>query len=207
MGFTTQDDSYPQQVNRRLAQSFYLLSLLTSKGATSELSSPIARSAILNAVLLHFYYAAVSYLNELLSYYRRAPLSGADIPFYFSGDDSLGQLDSLQNKISRPKENRFDGVHEYGSLIKWSESHGRALEILLTFHTGMTLLNRHSSDHQTTMENDTGIKKIDPNLIAVSSDKRSGKKKCNFDSEEEIKIILSSFQQFVYSQREHQQEY
>ena len=184
------DDSYFKQVNRRLAGARFLLS---SIDAPELNANPVGQQALMDSALLQFYFAAFSYLNELLACYRKPVLDVAVL--------------DLSAILSEPNQ-FFAGVHEFVALQKWSQDNHNILEKLAVFPMETTkLANDKPESDQSIQQNskrDNVVEQVD--LIAVSEAVEEIDLN-NVADVQTIKMILAGFQSLVDSQRENQLEY
>lgn len=184
------DDSYFKQVNRRLAGARFLLS---SIDAPELNANPVGRQALMDSALLQFYFAAFSYLNELLEYYHKPVLdiTALDLSAVLSESDQF-----------------FAGVHEFVALQKWSQENHNIFEKLAVFPIEATRLAGDKPDPdqpiQQNSKRDNVVEQVD--LIAVS-DAVEEIDLNNVADVQAIKMILAGFQSLVDSQRENQLEY
>lgn len=189
-----QDETYAQQVNRRLTAARLLLALEEKSGINS---TPVGRKAVLESALLQFYFAFCSYLNELLFYYRKPSVKASHF--------------NLHTFLSE-NEKTFLGLNEFTSLKHWAKANGDIFRQLCGLPTSLLEL-------QVAKVEKAGNAQVNPisinsntDLIAISG----GRDKIvvselnntfNFDSLSDVKKLVEDFQLFIDSQRESQAEY
>jgi len=188
------DETYAQQVNRRLTAARLLLKL--DEG--SELNStPVGRSAILESALVQLYFAFYSYLNELLFYYKKPNI---EYPSF-----------NLHTLLS-DTEKSFEGGNEFSVLKKWGRDKGDIFNELSSLPMKLAALSPKKIAGSGEVKVTSKPILSNPNLILVSdgltsSEENKHNSKFVLDDKSDVKKLVDDFQLLVDTQREGQLEY
>ncbi len=184
-------ETYTQQVNYRLAQVRYLLSIYNNM---DKHGSPIEQAAIIDSALLQFHFAFVGYLNELLNYYRRPPLNYSDlITECFNSTGDLKKLTALNN------------IHEFKAILDLDKKNSFFLSKLVCFPDVLTRLERKVNREKESEKREAKKHSVQQaiTLVEVASDDKSSV----LNDIASIKDLVNVFQRLVLLQRENQAEY
>ncbi len=141
---TLHDESYFQQVNRRLAAAGFLLSAYDNFSSTA-----IEKQACLDSALLQIYCAVFNYCNELLENYRK--------PALYDNNFNLHQIFSEDLKT-------FENVYEFAEIKDWATTEGSYLHALCQLPSALLSISQNKPEAETAVKQQ--------NIITVVSDKQ-----------------------------------
>ncbi|MFT6386950.1 MAG: hypothetical protein ACJAUP_000319 [Cellvibrionaceae bacterium] len=188
------DETYAQQVNRRLTAARLLLMLDENSGLNS---TPVGRNAVLESALLQLYFALNSYLNELLLFYRIPHIENPN----FNLDTFLSDT-----------ENSFEGINDFSMLKNWGRNNGDIFSKLSSLPIKLAELSSKNVEEPSSAQVKSKSISSNPNFIVVSDGAASSvgnnhNGEFNLDNKSDVKKLVDEFQLFVGSQREGQAEY
>jgi hypothetical protein len=191
---TPGDESYFQQVNRRLAAAQFHLSTLED---TARVLTPLQKQACLEAALMEMYLALLSYINEVLGWYRQVPIS-------FSQFESniFCQLSRYSNRFSVELDEIRIIAEEENNLIKALMDYPTTLVLLKknTPHLHSQEENKKSTD----ASNFDGSDHFMPTMIRLVAD---DKKPVDLGNKKTVRQLLNQLQLMINRHRENQAEY
>lgn len=170
-----------KQVNRRILGVRFLLKKSRESDACL---TPIEQQALKESAQLQFYFALVSYLHELSSYYHRVipEQNATDLAYLF-----FAQQSPLLT------------VPEFAMLREWNIARGDIIRKLSTLADNLIFPEEDSS-----VELSSGSVNVKVGLNVIASDTPLS---IDVNSTSDLLILLGDFQSLIEKQRENQAEY